>query len=77
MTEMNNNIRQWADRQSVLEMYAEVIMDGMDMKTMEQFVFDTLCQTFAEYSDEELITEISETYGEEFFTENQIELPEV
>lgn len=70
-----NNIRQWADRQSVLEVYAEVIMDGMDMKTMEQFVFDTLCQNLSEYSNEELITEITESYGEEFFTENDFELP--
>ena len=74
---MNNNIREWADRQSVLEMYAEVIMDGMDMKTMEQFVFDTLCENLSLYDDQELITEIRDTYGDEFFTENQIELPEV
>jgi hypothetical protein len=74
---MNNNIREWADRQSVLEMYAEVIMDSMDMKTMEQFVFDTLCENLSLYDDQELITEIRDTYGDEFFTENQIELPEV
>ena len=74
---MNNNIREWADRQSVLEMYAEVIMDSMDMKTMEQFVFDTLCENLSLYDDKELITEIRDTYGNEFFTENQIELPEV
>jgi len=74
---MNNNIREWADRQSVLEMYAEVIMDSMDMKTMEQFVFDTLCENLSLYDDQELITEIRDTYGDEFFTENEIELPEV
>jgi len=72
-----NNIREWADRQSVLEMYAEVIMDSMDMKTMEQFVFDTLCENLSLYDDQELITEIRDTYGDEFFTENEIELPEV
>jgi hypothetical protein len=35
-------------------------MDGMDMKTMEQFVFDTLVDNLNSYTEEELIAEITE-----------------
>lgn len=45
----------------LIEAYAERIMDGMDMKTMEQFVFDTLVENLQNYSEEELIEEIRDT----------------
>lgn len=58
---MTNNIKNWTDDLSTLvEKYAEQIMDGMDMKTMEQFVFDTLVENLTNYSEEELINEIRE-----------------
>jgi hypothetical protein len=58
---MNNNIKSWTDNRSTLiETYAEQIMDGMDMKTMEQFVFDTLVDNLNSYTEEELIAEITE-----------------
>ena len=58
---MTNNIKTWTDDLSTLvEKYAEQIMDGMDMKTMEQFVFDTLVENLTNYSEEELINEIRE-----------------
>jgi len=51
-------------------------MDSMDMKTMEQFVFDTLVETYSCYSDENLISEIREIYGDEWFADNDMELPQ-
>ena len=64
---MGNNAKVWTDEFStIVERYAEQIMDGMDMKTMEQFVFDTLVDNLNSYTPEELETEILETYGEEF-----------
>ena len=58
---MTNNIKNWTNDQSTLiESYAERIMDGMDMKTMEQFVFDTLVENLTNYTKEELIAEIRE-----------------
>jgi hypothetical protein len=58
---MTNNIKSWTDNRSTLiESYAEQIMDGMDMKTMEQFVFDTLVDNLNSYTEEELIAEITE-----------------
>ncbi len=74
---MTNNAYTWTDDFSTLvERYAEHIMDSMDMKTMEQFVFDTLVQNLNDYTEEELITEISESYGDEWFDEHNIELKE-
>ena len=64
---MGNNAKVWTDEFStIVERYAEQIMDGMDMKTMEQFVFDTLVENLTSYTPEELETEILESYGEEF-----------
>jgi hypothetical protein len=64
---MGNNAKVWTDEFStIVERYAEQIMDGMDMKTMEQFVFDTLVDNLNSYTPEELETEILESYGEEF-----------
>ena len=68
-----NNLKSWTDSNSSLaEKYAEYVLDGMDMKTMEQFVFDTLVQTYSEYSKNELVGEIVECYGEEWFTDNEV-----
>ena len=64
---MGNNAKVWTDEFStIVERYAEQIMDGMDMKTMEQFVFDTLVENLNSYTPEELETEVLESYGEEF-----------
>ncbi len=77
LSEMTNNIKTWTDDFSTLvERYAEFVMDSMDMKTMEQFVFDTLVQQYNDYSEEELITEIREYYDDEWFENNGIELKE-
>ena len=48
------------DRDYLIAGYAQQILDGMDMKTMEQFVYDTLVENLLSYSDEELITEVTE-----------------
>jgi len=52
------------DREELIEKYALQILDSMDMKTMEQFVMDTLTDNLNSYSDEELITEVEEYYPE-------------
>jgi len=74
---MTNNAYTWTDDLSgLVDKYAEFVMDCMDMKTMEQFVFDTLVESFCGYSEEELITEIRENYGDEWFENNGVELSE-
>ncbi len=62
---MNNNIKSYTnDHSTLVERYAEQLLDSMDMKTMEQFVYDTLVENLTDYTEDELITEISETYPE-------------
>ena len=76
-SEMTNNAYTWTDDFSgLVEKYAEHIMDSMDMKTMEQFVFDTLVENLNNYSEEELINEVREYYGDEWFEDNGVELKE-
>jgi len=48
------------DRDSLIEDYVQQLIDGMDMKTMECIVYDTLKDNLSSYSDEELITEVEE-----------------
>jgi len=70
-----NNLKSWAETNNLVEKYAEFVMDSMDMKTMEQFVFDTLYECYSTYDNDQLISEITECYGEEWFADNDIELP--
>ena len=42
--------------------YIESIIDGMDHKSMYQFVYDTMEQNLETYSDEELVTEVKDYY---------------
>jgi tRNA U54 and U55 pseudouridine synthase Pus10 len=74
---MTNNCYTWTDDFSgLVEKYAEHVMDSMDMKTMEQFVFDTLVENLNNYTEEELINEVREYCGEEWFEDNGVELKE-
>ena len=61
MTETNDKI---IDRDELQEAYVKSILDGMDWKTMEQFVYDTLNNNLDDYTVEELITEVEDYYPE-------------
>jgi len=74
---MTNNAYTWTDNFSELvEKYAEQIMDGMDMKTMEQFVFDTLVENLNNYSESELINEIRDYGGDEMLEDFGVKITE-
>jgi hypothetical protein len=64
------------DRDSVIDSYAQTILDGMDSKSMERFVYDTLVENLTDYTNEQLATEIVESYGEEWFADNDLEVNE-
>jgi hypothetical protein len=64
------------DRDSVIDSYAQTILDGMDSKSMERFVYDTLVENLTDYTNEELATEIVEGYGEKWFADNDLEVNE-
>ena len=52
------------DRHELQETYIQQLIEGMDFKTMECFVYDTLKENLSSYSDEELISEVEEYYPE-------------
>ena len=61
MTQMTDNI---IDRDQLQEAYIESIIDGMDHKTMYQYVYDNLTDHLDKYSVDELITEVEDYYPE-------------
>tara|TARA_R100000406_G_scaffold80188_1_gene61458 strand:+ start:201 stop:437 length:237 start_codon:yes stop_codon:yes gene_type:complete len=58
---MTDNI---IDRDKLQNAYIESIIDGMDHKSMYQYVYDSLEQNFEQYSVDELITEVEDYYPE-------------
>jgi hypothetical protein len=48
------------DREQLIEDYIQQLIEGMDYKTMECLVYDTLKDNLADYTDEQLITEVEE-----------------
>jgi hypothetical protein len=56
------------NREQLVEDYIQQIIDGMDFKTMECFVYDTLKDNLVPYTDEELIEEVKE-YNPELLEE--------
>ena len=52
------------DRDSLQEAYIESIIDGMDHKSMYQFVYDSLNDNLDKYTVDELIEEVKDYYPE-------------
>jgi hypothetical protein len=52
------------NRSELQEEYIHQVIDGMDFKTMYQFVYDTLDESLGKYSEAELITEVEDYYPE-------------
>ena len=48
------------DRSQLIKDYILQLIQGMDYKTMECLVYDTLQDNLADYTDEQLITEVKE-----------------
>jgi hypothetical protein len=52
------------NKEELIDAYAQQLLDSMDMKTMERFVYDTLVENLTDYTEEELITEVTDYYPE-------------
>ena len=52
------------NKEELIDAYAQQLLDSMDMKTMERFVYDTIVENLTDYTDEELITEVKDYYPE-------------
>lgn len=48
-----------------VENYASHILEGMDVESLEVMVFDLLVKEYKTYTEEEIVSEIEELYGEE------------
>lgn len=48
------------NRDQLIEDYIQTLIENMDYKTMECFVYDTLKENLSTYTDEELLTEVEE-----------------
>ena len=64
------------DRDSVIDSYAQYILDSLDMDAVLNIAYDTLVGNLTDYTNEQLATEIVECHGEEWFAENSIEVDE-
>jgi hypothetical protein len=64
----NPHTKMTFNREQLVEDYIQQIIDGMDFKTMECFVYDTLKDNLVPYTDEELIEEVKE-YNPELLEE--------
>ena len=62
MTVTNNMQDNVVDRDALQEAYIEQIIDGMDHKSLWQYVYDNLNDHLDKYSVDELITEVEDYY---------------
>jgi len=53
----------------LVENYASHIMEGLDSASLELMVFDLLTREYESYTEEQILGEIEELYGEEVATE--------
>ena len=57
-----------AQHDSIAEQFAELVVDGMDMKPLVQYVYDDLIDYYEKLDEHELKEQIDE-YDEELFEE--------
>ena len=58
-----------AQKDELIEQYVELITDSMDIKTLEQFVRDTLTDDFNKLSQIELKDEIRYSFDDDMYDE--------
>ena len=63
----------------LVENYVSFMIDGMDTETMQVMVYDLLTREYEKYTEEQIVGEIGELYGEEVADEfyNDVTVEEV
>ena len=56
-------------KDKLIEQYVELVVDNMDVKSMMQFITDTLKDEYNDYSDDELKCQIECSHDEELYDE--------
>ena len=64
----HSNIIDRTTRDTVIEQFTEIVVDGMDMKTLIQYVYDDLIEYYEDCSDAELKEQI-DNYDEDLYDE--------
>jgi len=75
-TQLTETQMNFKDRDSVIDSYAQYILDSLDMDAVLNIAYDTLVGNLTDYTNEELATEIVESYGEEWFEDHNVEVNE-
>ena len=50
---------------TLVENYVSYIVEGLDVESLEHMVYDLLLNEYKTYTEEEILGEIKELYGEE------------
>ena len=58
-----------AQLDQLVDNYANHIIEGLDNDSMEIMLFDLITAEYADYTEEQIVNEITEIYGEEFATD--------
>jgi hypothetical protein len=53
----------------LVENYVSQIVDGLDVESLETMVTDLLVREYETYTEEQIVDEITDIYGEEFAQE--------
>ena len=64
----HSNLIDRTTRDTIIEQFAEIVVDGMDMKTLIQYVYDDLMEYYEDCSDAELKEQIDD-YDENLYDE--------
>ena len=54
------------NKAQLVENYVSYLMEGLDTESLEVMVFDLLVREYETYTEEQIVGEIEELYGEEF-----------
>jgi hypothetical protein len=54
------------NKAQLVENYVSYLMEGLDTESLEVMVFDLLVREYDTYTEEQIVGEIEELYGEEF-----------
>jgi hypothetical protein len=57
------------NKAQLIENYVSYLMEGLDTESLEVMVTDLLMREYETYTEEKIVGEIEELYGEEFATE--------
>ena len=61
----------------LIETLADYIVDNMDTKSMERFIYETLLESYSVWENKELVEHIDSVYGPEWFENNGVKRPEL